>query len=414
MLCLTAMGEVNPDVGVLPTNSWPPSHWEDANPAQELAALCDLVSCVVVYDWKTDSVQIRSLGVGATLPLPTRKNPVMPVTISKRPDFLSVECWPTKFQLKFELEAVAYDPDYGKIVAMDGASYAPATDKWKYNWWCAFPNVAATSRHWAFESAFRWYRIKGLAQGGLAVPQLSETIKSVDQFYLEDGLVQLVTDIGNMPQTRPTIVEGEFWPQCHWQATTNKSAVYDAEYRIHPDHRNVIEFAYPVFKVTTSGSDTFYEGAKLYLTARCQIRKENGDWFVAESLTKNLPWRATGAGPRILKHPELWKSVIYNYSDTTSGSTISDNVQALTEEANVYLSAVALGYNSGPQEDVEYASVLPLTLDGAIAQIRWRAGIFMLARTRASRNHEFDLFTPSADFRRRTEKIDTLANREVL
>jgi hypothetical protein len=241
---------------------------------------------------------------------------------------------------------------------------------------------------------------------------VSEQIKSIDQYELEDGLVEIAKDFDGMPQTRPTLMEGEFWPQCPWQVTTDKSAVYNnAGYRVLPEHKNVIEFPYPVLKINTGGT---YEPATMYLTTRCLVRKELGDWYISEKFKRQLPWQPSGAGSRILKHPELWKYHIQSYTNTTSAGSVTTNDTVLAAEANRYLDFVQQEYLGSAPEDRGYAFIYPLSLDGAIAQLQWRAGHDIPAQTRVSRNHEFDIFTPSYAWRRRYEKVDSLADRELL
>ncbi len=406
-LCLGAMGERNYDISVLPTNVYPHVKWENANPASELQSLCDLVSCVIVYDWFYDRVVIHRLGVGDALPANSSQvNPSLPVSISRLPDKIRVECWPTRYQLKFELEAVGLDTD-GSIKKIDDLSYKPSGG-WTKDWWCQFPNVDVSNRHLAYKTVFRWYRVKAVGtSGSLSVPGVSEEIRSVDQFELEDVLLETGADVDGLMQTQRARVNGEFWPQCAWEVVTSTSTEYASSgWRILPDRKNIIEFDYPVLKIT-NGS---YGGAKLYATATCKIRKADGQWYVSKYFERTLPWREVGAGARVLKHPELWE--VANRSPVTNGQW--DTAANLSAEANVYLDYVYNEYMSSPSEDLSYAGILPIRLDGAIAQVKWSATANSASLTRASRNHEFDMFTPSYEWRRRFERVDTLSDRELL
>jgi len=406
-LCLSAMGERNFDISVLPSNVYPHVKWENANPASELQSLCDLVSCVIVYDWYYDRVVIHRLGVGDSLPSnPSQINPSLPVSISRLPDKIRVECWPTRYQLKFEMEAVGLDTD-GAIKKLDDLSYKP-TDGWDKEWWCAFPQVDEDDRHLAFKTVFRWYRIKSVGtSGSLSVPGLGEEIKSVDQFEMDDVLLESANDLDGLQQTQRAIVNGKFWPQCPWEVTTEEDTKYGSSgWRILPDRKNVVEFDYPVLQV----EDGVYKPAKIYITATCKIRKSDGQWFASKSFERLLPWREVGAGARVLKHPELWE--VANRSPVTDGQW--DTAANLSAEANVYLDYVYNEYMSAPSEDLSYAGILPIRLDGAIAQVKWAASVNGPAVTRASRNHEFDMFTPSYEWRRRFERVDALSDREML
>lgn len=406
-LCLKAMGERNYDISVLPRNVYPYVNWQNANPASELQALCDLVSCVIVYDWMYDRVVLHRLGVGESLPAnPTQVNPSLPVSISRLPDKIRLECWPTRYQLRFELEAVGLDKD-GDIKRIDDLTYTPS-DGWEKEWWCAFPNVEEDYRHLAFKTVFRWYRIKSVGTGGsLAVPGVGEQIESVEQFDLEDVLLEVGPGSLGMAQTQRGVVDGEFWPQCPWEVKTEAETKYGSSgWKILPDRKNIVEFDYPVLQV----EDGEYKPAKIYLTATCKIRKSDGQWYVSKSFERLLPWREVGAGERVLKHPELWEVV--NRSPLTDGEW--DTTADLNREANVYLDYVYNEYMSSPAEDLSYAGILPIRLDGAIAQVKWAASVAAAPSTRASRNHEFDMFTPSYEWRRRFERVDSLADREML
>lgn len=409
VLCLSAMGESGFDCSVLPRNVYPYVNWKKANPAAELQTLCDMVGCVVVYDWDLDRVVIHRLGVGANLPTGTGTDvhQPMPVSVTRRPDKIAVECGPTRFQIQFELEAVGMEFD-GTINRLSSISYVPAAASggWGKQWWCDFPNVSAADKDMAFRTIFRWYRVKAVGTSGiLDVPGVNETIKSIDQFELEDILLEHKQDPDLMPQTQRGRIVGEFWPQCPWEAVTAAADSYNSSgWRILPDHKNIVEFDYPVLKIT-SGS---YEQAKLFLTCVCKIRKANADGYVSASYSQNLPWAATGAGTRILKHQELWDSQIINRVAGTAG------VKTASAEASVYLSYTATVYNSGAGIDMGYDGILPIRLDGAIAQVQWKAGLGAQGKTRASRNHEFDIFTPPMEQRRRQEKTNTAADMELL
>ena len=407
ILCLQAMGESGYDATALPNFAYPHVKWENANPAAELQTLCDMVGCVVVYDWDQDRVTIQRLGMGSPLPEMTgaKIHEIMPVVVSRKPDSIAVECGANRYQVKFELEAVGMEPD-GSIKKIDDLSYKPAGG-WGKQWWCDFPEVSADAKDLAFRTVFRWYRIKSVGKtGGLSVSGVNEQIKSVDQFELEDVLLERGKDFDGMPQTQRGRINGEFWPQCPWEEVTEEDDEYNSSYwRILPDHKNIIEFDYPVLKIT----DGSYEQAKLYVTATCKIRKENGAGYISETYSRALPWLPTGAGTRLLRHHELWSSQVISSISGGAGS----NQNELMNEAYVYLDYMQQFYQSGPSQDVSYAGILPIRLDGAIAQVQWKCGVGMNARTRASRNHEFDIFTPSMEYRRRMEKLDTFAEVEL-
>ena len=66
-LLLDAMGEVGYDVSKLPNKSRPETAWTTANPAKELASLCESLSCRIVLGLD-NKVRILVDGEGADLP----------------------------------------------------------------------------------------------------------------------------------------------------------------------------------------------------------------------------------------------------------------------------------------------------------------------------------------------------------
>ena len=67
-LLLEAMGETGFQVANLPNMPRPEVRWENSNPAQELAALCERLGCVVVFNPFQDRVEIHVGGVAQSLP----------------------------------------------------------------------------------------------------------------------------------------------------------------------------------------------------------------------------------------------------------------------------------------------------------------------------------------------------------
>lgn len=406
-LCLNAMNESSYDTSVLPTNVYPAVNWQDANPAAELQTLCDMVGCVVVYDWQTDSVMIRRISQGNDLPTGDVAviNDRKLLTVARRPDSLVVACGPTRYQVKFLLEAVGLDSD-GMIRRIDELTYAPSGG-WTKDWWCAFPNVDDDNKYLAFDTVFRWYRIKGVGvNGDLSLPGSNEYIQSIDQFEVEDVLLEIAEDPDSMPQTVRGVVSGEFWPQCPWEATTDEGTIYGSSgWRLLRERKNIVEFDYPVLKA----KDGQYSEAKMYLTCVCKLRKSDNSGYVAASYERFLPWQQTGAGPRILKHHELWQAQVLDVVRGATGST-----EDAATESQIYLDEVQQSYSSMTGEDVSYDGIVPIVLDGAIAQVQWKVGMARPSETRASRNHEFDAYTPCFEQRRRTEKTNTVAEMELM
>ena len=76
--------------------------------------------------------------------------------------------------------------------------------------------------------------------------------------------------------------------------------------------------------------------------------------------------------------------------------------------ANHYLDAAQQEYLPAVAGELEWGGIEAISPDGAIQQVSWRVGFGAPAVTRASRNTEHKLFTPSYKERRRQEKLDAL------
>src|SRR3972149_2004864 len=157
-ILLNEMGETNFDVSPLPEGTGPEVKWEDDNPARELAQLCEMFGCRVVYGWGGRGRLFR-IGQSADDTGENRKwanrseraaerraqrlarlagtviNPPLPnplpviryseaIDIEDRPDSITIATGPILHQWDFELEAVGEDTD-GSIKLGKDLSFAP-------------------------------------------------------------------------------------------------------------------------------------------------------------------------------------------------------------------------------------------------------------------------------------------------
>ena len=165
-LLLDGMGETGYDVSLLPNDARPLIEWISAVPAQALADLCDGLGCRVVLGID-NRVRIVRAGLGAFLPEGGRVTEGIGIDPPERPDALAVVCGPTRYQAKWELEAVGLDTD-GAIKPIDELSYKPSAG-WENEYPGLFSGVEGTrSRRRRVESVYRWYRIKKEAGGAAA------------------------------------------------------------------------------------------------------------------------------------------------------------------------------------------------------------------------------------------------------
>jgi len=203
-ILLNEMGETNFDVSPLPEGTGPEVKWEDDNPARELAQLCEMFGCRVVYGWD-DRVRLFRIGQSADDTGENRKwanrseraaerraqrlarlagtviNPPLPnplpviryseaIDIEDRPDSITIATGPILHQWDFELEAVGEDTD-GSIKLVKDLSFAPFPRQVDGGWGgeqAAFSLLHGANldtenmdlQELARKTIFKWYRIK--------------------------------------------------------------------------------------------------------------------------------------------------------------------------------------------------------------------------------------------------------------
>lgn len=416
-LLLEAMGERGFEVNRLPNNARPFSLWKSANPAQELAKLCDKLTCRPVLGLD-DRVTIWPLGEGRNLPANgVEMNAGFGIDAKQRPDSIEVNCGETKVQSKLKLEAVGIETD-GSIVAINDLSYMPAGG-WEQESPFVFGGVTAKyeqggkqleARDLALRSVWRMYRIKEQASGGLAIPGSKEEIKSTDQYLPLDGVLN-ETERGDdgIERDKPAFVEGVFQGGDPGAADTDEKlnsssgTVYQGGFQL--DRENgVVQFSEPVFKL--SGDGKFSE-AELYLTTRYGVVDPKTRTRNRHTVERKLPGKKADTGPMILNHPEIVLKIIVTYGKNNGVKQTLTNRAKIEKEANHYLDAAAKALEADPATDIQYGGIVPISPDGAIQQVSFSVGGGP-ATTRASRNVEHDLAVPTWEERRRREKIAEL------
>lgn len=392
---LRTLGETTHDVSRMSENVFPYSAWEGTNPALALANLLDYCSCVLCPG-PTDNLVVHQLGVGADLPdgdddisshIPFRL---------QVPGTISALCGPDVFQSKLALEAVSVGVD-GFIKPIANTDYAPAAG-WGTDFYMFFPNVSSNYRSYAFGSMYRIFRPTGQAQGGLQPTGCDIAVAGVDQYALNDFIVDPVFDTdGNMQKAGPWM-DGTFWPQCDHAINTGANTVYTGSFKINKD-AGLVGADYPIIRW---GSSNSIVEPTMYLTTSYSIWDADRSDKVRYRKQRNIG----GSGEVILRRPELFRVFKTNYSYTSPTDT-QNNVAAIDAELEEYLSMFAKRYDDPWIEDREYHGLIPIVPDGKIAQVRYRVG-FGGPTTRASKNFEFDTYNVGEDERRQRETVSQL------
>ena len=146
LLCLAAMGETRYSIDLppgldssaalagnrflqagenfAPTGVNPPVNWDADTPAQALQRLCETFGRRIVYDIVNDAVLIARPGVGRNLPPGSLARQGPSLRVPQQPDGIAVVGSPTRYQARFDLEAVGEEWD-GSYRPIDQLSYAP-------------------------------------------------------------------------------------------------------------------------------------------------------------------------------------------------------------------------------------------------------------------------------------------------
>lgn len=412
-LLFQAMGESGFAVGELPNETRPEVDWDYANPAQELADLCESLGCRVVLGLN-NRVSLRRTGQGAPLPnLGIQMTEGYGATIQARPDALLFVAGPTLYEVRLRLEAVGLDTD-GTVKPIDELSYKPSTANG--GWSKQNPNVFSSltntlsngqtsdeSRMLALQSVFRWYRVTAETSGNV-LPDFSSLWQVLP--LAEGRLKDYAGDDGTV-QFLPPLVSGIYWQDgAELRSTDNvsgggrKSRVYTGRFDV--DRENgIVKTDDPVYQL--SSTDNTISEAELYLTIAVPFRDSTTRAPERFTHRVRLPGRSFGTGPRVVMRDDVRRQVRANYGFAETLTGLTDNQETVRREAEFALNAAMAEYVSRPTFDIQYAGLLPIAPDGAIQQVTWNVGPDG-ATTRASRNTEANLSVPSYKERRRIER----------
>jgi hypothetical protein len=410
-LLLEAMKEKGYDVSALPNEPRPEISWDAANPAGELAELCESLGCRVVLG-TDDKVRICRTGEGRELPdggLAMNAGLGLERTIP--PDELQIIYGPSVYQSKLRLEAVGEETD-GSIEPIDKLSYIPEETKS----WVGGPSSAKDEDYerdgaerstgdLAEETVFRMYRIVGQVTGGLEIPGLKMPfeITGVDQYVLRDDLIETLAGDDGVRRTRPAYVAGVYYDElADDDGNTKPGTNYPHGFRIDTERRLVL-FDQPVYKLADGGDAP----ADLHLMTSYHLRVTPGGRLVRDERTRKLGGARHKTGPRVEHHPEIFSSFIVEYDGIATAAAPTTNREETDREADYYLDALERQYKEVDRtSDVQYAGLVDICPDGAIQQVNWRVGDGGPALTRASRNTEANFYVASYAEKRRRERAE--------
>lgn len=299
-----------------------------------------------------------------------------PATIDDGPKVVTVECDPTVFGCGLQLEAVGIEED-GQYHLLDELTYNPALagrPGWPSNWPTLFSYVEPGARPLAFRSVYRTYRIKVPQTLPVKGPD-DETLvlTNIDDIFLNDYRIAFDTDEDN-----PPYVTGTYWGfSDHYKNVANCPNL-SMDFKI--DKRNrVIIFEFPLFRV---GNCILPADIKLFTSFT--LRNSTG-CFIKQTFTVT---RNTGSGEKIFHLPDLWRAIALGYLNCDQVS-VWDNIDDLTDEAEVYRDAYKAHYDSRTvKRQLEFPGVLKIMPNGKVSQVCFHINKGLPTTTVASENFD--------------------------
>ena len=406
VLCFNAMGEPYFDVSQLPNDTFPEVNWEGDVPARELSQLAEHLGCRVVLG--LDNIpRICRTGFGADLPTKDVEALNVSVNVVERPDSLKVLCGKTIYQPDFLLEAVGLDLD-GTVKLINNLSYMPAGGWSKESplhdgFWGVSALVDATTglipQQLARDTVFRWYRISMTAADNANLTPLipgwsggsngNGRINFLWQILpIQHELAGGYYDINNVWRALPAQVIGQYYDKTWTFTNTAAGTFYWGGYKINKEWGQV-EFHDALFLLN---ADNTVSAANIGL--RTAVNVLDPFTFAPDRAAFIFQYPdQVGTGARILKHDEMILRVIPQYDTNHNLLSFSSNLSDLQQQANYYLAAADLSYQTKNPKQVTYSGIIPISPDGAIQQVSWHVGP-QGAHTEAGRNNEYVVSVP--------------------
>ena len=428
---LNNMDEKGFSVQGIPTKDFPEVEWDRANPAQELAELCDLFGCRIILGLD-NRVKIRPVGEGKLLPADGEDiNATFSFSGGALPSKIKIVSGPTLYESKLSMRAVGLDID-GKIKPLSDTMIAAKLSELGTSLEAEppenYPSLESTTyvdpndlqlkkvQDLARSTFFRWYQVYKQAHHGATHPMRfsppgwsGDPLKSIRQTRLRDTRAIKVHDLAPNVLTEmvdidgflPSRVEGAYF-RSHFDHTMQVDTdTYDGSFSIDPEN-GIVAFGEPVYQITGAG---FAEADLVLLTSYTVLRN---DIEVVDRFAISDDVIPNGGGTMLIKRPDLEGRVIQNY-DGRNLKEIGTNFEKLKEEIADHMKEIKRRLKPTVATDVLYRGIRPIEPDGAIQQVTFQVredGAY----TRASRNTEHRLSgSRSYEERRTIERTKRLA-----
>lgn len=424
---LALMNEVRPLIEPVPDIPVP-MRWNGMRPAQALAALCDELGYVIVYQPIADRILLTPKGMGAGLPnlIPIHSSSVS-ANLPTLPSRLELHGGETIFNDYLKLEPCAPERN-GEIRALDDLSYRP-TNGWSANglppWFGSVPAGDNMTQEetvkLAQQNVWKMYRVSPLAvdnpNGVLNVPGFGPVVDR-KQIVLGSQLYGLSKDIQGQLQTEPAFCVGSVYFAQGWPTWLKPVGVTTVGSHTSFGARLPLTFTVDSARGVVLFDRYIYarDANKRLIAPELYIRTG----FTLRDMVGLRPARfivggPTGAivdplcPPAIVHHAEMREVVnvirdVAAANPTFAIADVATNRDELIPQANYYLQAAVREYELDAAATIQYPGVVGLEPDGAIGQVTWQVGGNSAAMTTASRNTEHTYYLPTAKERRRNEQ----------
>lgn len=425
ILLFKAMKVKDYDVSVLPNDARPDCDWDHSNPAQELARLCDDLGCKIVPQRTTGKWAIVVTGEGAQLPdggIPYNDYG-QGIDPKETPDYLKVVSAPISYQVALALDWIGKDVDQSWQKLKD-LSYCPDPKSPGFGWgFGADPDTQAGGTNPPSEYRVRQVDGSEISPRELAVATVFRSFRIDDQppnaansqdkdgnntFYLPgyadyvtrkqliplNELVETYTDLYGEEHRRASLMFGEWWGEYGTEGNSNHLPGTRLDYQEtnseKPEDRGTFSMSIDEIDtdktiITTSkkmmfynqltsvwGAESFFLPARMYLVCTVNVR----DPVTWQPIRVEKLLQIGSGNDKSFCHTVIKNDVqpwfIQNYDNYGKPSGIvRENKDEVQRQLNYYLTSIAKTFETVASETKRYFALVPIDLDGAIAQATW-------------------------------------------
>jgi hypothetical protein len=396
---VTAIGQVigeSINTSMMPTGVWPRALWKNRRADLALQAICDYVACEIILNPISGGVEIWPLGTGQTAP--SLNSQILPkyryVPMADVPGTIEVHGGESLYQHKLQLKAVARNYTDGKQKLLESVEYKPTS--WGTESPFSFPSItSANNRINAFEEVYRAFRVSGQSDGSLPVPNCPASVSSVDQYLLNDFLLDSETDVEGYSRRLPAYLSGDYWAYTDLPNNTSDKR-FTGNFKLDSERR-LVTTEFPAFKISSSGA---YAEPSLYITT--SYRVENTDGVVVHIVRSG---GAGGSSKLIINRPEIFAT----YSNSTAPNSTANTEDTANAEADRYVQIFQQKYQNPTSCETTYATFIPGTLDGRVSQAVWLVHPSRGCETRVAEGDEIaDIYAVGLKERQRRMALDRL------